>query len=393
MQKISASEYLFSTTLPSVAQYDSLAASALVRGIDKYTAADFVGAIREFRRTIALSPYSENALKSFEYLVNTLTKTGKTSEAAEACRQAIKIFPSADGMNLGLGNLLFSEGRYEEATEQYKVAVSKNPTANQNVYSLGQGYLALGRYTDAETQFKRVIQLSPKDSGGYYALGQTCRKMGRLTEAQANLEQALAIKKDFTDAHFELGMVYAEQKQGDKADAELAILNEQSSELNAELATKIYETTNPRFLTGYTTDLYLAASAGTEVWSLDPALVEAGATNNFTVKFGFSKYMDAMSVGTMANWSIGRSTENRTGGLYNWGIINDTDVKVSSEPVCVSYDPESLTAKVTFSITQNAAGNGTIDLSHLVFKFKGIDGYGNGMDPTADEYCAISEIV
>ena len=29
--------------------------------------------------------------------------------------------------------------------------------------------------------------------------------------------------------------------------------------------------------------------------------------------------MDTASVGNMANWSIGRSTETRTGGLYNWG--------------------------------------------------------------------------
>jgi tetratricopeptide (TPR) repeat protein len=393
MGNVTAAEYLFSSTSPSMAQYDGLAAGALGRGIDQYIAGNHDMAIREFRRVIALSPYSENALKSFEYLVNTLTKQGKTSEATEACRQAIKIFPSADGMNLGLGNLFYSEGRYTEATEQYKAAVVKNPTANQNVYSLGQGYLALGRYTDAETQFKRAIQLSPKDSGGYYGLGQTYRKMGKLTEAQEQLERALAIKSDFTDAHFELGMVYAEQQQADKADAELAILNEKSSELNTELATKIYEMTKPRILSAYATNLYLAGSAGTAVSSLHASLAAPDATKNYSVKFAFSKYMDALSVGTMANWTINRSTETRTGGLYNWGIITEKDVRVSSEAVRVAYDPESLTAEVTFSITQNATGDGTIDFSHLVFKFKGTDGYGNEMDTAADEYSAISEIV
>ena len=127
MERINAADYLFSITLPTVAQFDSLAAGALGRGIDKYTAKDYNGAIREFRRCVALSPYSDNALESFEYLVNTLNKSGKTSEAIEACRQAIKIFPSADGMNLGLGNLLFGEKRFTEAVEQYKAAVSKEP--------------------------------------------------------------------------------------------------------------------------------------------------------------------------------------------------------------------------------------------------------------------------
>jgi tetratricopeptide (TPR) repeat protein len=394
MVTVTAIEYLFSSTLPGAAQYDSLAASALGRGIDKYTADDYSGAIREFRRTIALSPYSDNALKSFEYLVNTLNKSDKTSEAIEACRQAIKIFPSADGMNLGLGNLLFGERRYTEAVEQYKMAVNKNPTASQNVYSLGQGYLAQDRYTDAEAQFKRVIQLTPKESGGYYALGQTYRKMGRLTEAQEQLERALAIKSDFTDAHFELGMVYAEQQQADKANSELAILKEEESTENyTELSAKIYETIKPRISSVHATELYLGFSAGTKVSSLDASLATPGATKNFTVNFIFSKPMDAASVGKMSNWSIGRSTETRTGGLYNWGIASGTDAKITSTPVCVFYDPSTRTAKVTFSITQNATGNGTIDLSHMVFKFRGTDAYGNVMNTAADEYSGISQIV
>jgi tetratricopeptide (TPR) repeat protein len=394
MGSIVAADGLFSSTLPSVAQFDSLSAGALGRGIDKYVAEYYGAAIREFRCSIALSPYSDNALKAFEYLVNTLSKSGKTSEAIEACRQAIKVFPSADGMNLGLGNLFYGEGRYTEAVEQYKAAVRKNPTANQNVYSLGQGYLVQNRYTDAEAQFKRAIQLSPKDSGGYYALGQTYRKMGRLAEAQEQLERALVIKKDFADAHFELGMVYAEQQQIYKANSELAILREeQSTENYTELVAKVYETSKPRILVAHAIDLYLASSAGTKASSLDSSLATPGATKNFTVSFVFSKQMDAASVGHMANWSISRSTEARTGGPYNWGNITETDVKVTSAPVSVIYDPGSLTAKVTFSITQNAAGDGTIDLSHLVFRFKGTDGYGNMMDAAADEYSGVSEIV
>jgi len=189
-------------------------------------------------------------------------------------------------------------------------------------------------------------------------------------------------------------MVYAELQQPDKANSELAILNEeQSTENYTELAAKVYETSKPRILTAHATDLYLASSAGTKASSLDSSLATPGATKNFTVSFVFNKQMDAASVGYMANWNISRSTEARTGGPYNWGKITETDVKITSTPVSVIYDPDSTTAKVTFSITQNATGDGTIDLSHLVFKFKGIDGYGNMMDTAADEYNSISEIL
>ena len=321
-------DYLFTSAVPSSTLYDSLSSSALGRGIDKYTDGDYTGAIKEFRRSIALSPYSDNAEQSYEYLVDTLNMNGKTSEAIVACRQAIKTFPSADGMNLALGNLLYSQENYAEATKQYKEAVIKNPSANQNVYSLGQGYLALGRYTDAEAQFKQAIQIAPTDSGGYYALGMTYRKMGRLTEAQEQLEKAVAIKSDFAEAHFELGMVYAEQQQTDKANSELTILKEEESTENyTELSAKIYATIKPRISSVHATELYLGFSAGTKVSSLDSSLAMPGETKNFTVNFIFSKPMDAASVGKMSNWSIGRSTETRTGGLYNWGIASGTDVK------------------------------------------------------------------
>ena len=385
---------IFSSTLPSAAQYDSLSGNALGSGIDNYTAGNYKEAAREFRRTIALSPFSDNALKAFEYLANSFIKDGKTSEAIQTYRQAIKVFPSADGMNLSLGNLLYSEGRYDEAVEQYKAAVTKNPNLSQNVYSLGQGYLSIDRNADAEVQFKRSIQLSPEDSGGYNALGQNYRKMGRFADAQYELNRALSIDKDLAEAHFELGLVYAELQQTDEANAQLDILSGQSSLLYTELLAKIYETSKPKVIAAYSASLNLASPAGTSLSTIDPSLAAPGASKSYTMTFVFSKQMDAASVRSIGNWSISRSTGSRTGGLYNWGMeIPETEVRVSSIPSSVTYDPESLTARVTFSITQNDTGDGTIDLSHLVFKFRGSDEYGNVMDTSADEYNRISRIV
>jgi len=394
MGKIIAADLLFSSTLPSVNQYDSIAAGALGRGIDRYMAKDYTTAIREFRRSIALSPYSENALSAFEYLANALIKSGKTSEAVQTYRQAIKVFPSADGIHLSLGNLLYSQGRYTEAVEQYESAVKKNPTLSQNVYSLGEGYLALERYSDAETQFKRSIQLAPKNAGGYYALGKTYEKMGRLTEAREQLEKALSIDNSLSDAHYELGVVYTILEDINKANAELAILDEQSSLLYTQLESKINEIARPRIIAAYANGLNLAAPPKTLVSTIDSALKTPGASKNFTVSFIFDKEMDTASVTNIANWNISRSTEMRTGGLYNWGLrIPETEIRIPSMPLSVTYDPSSFIAKITFSIKQNEAGNGTIDPSHLVFKFKGTDVYGNVMDTAGDEYNRLSRVV
>ena len=391
---VSLADKLFSYMYPTVTQYDKIAGTALGTGIDSFTAGDYDKAVRDFRRCIAMSPYSDNALKAYGYMADAYAKLGKTSDAIKACRQAIGMFPSDDTLNLKLGNLLYGDKKYSEAVEQYKQAVKKNPNEYDNVYSLGEGYLSQGNYADAVAQFKRAIQLNPKDSGGHYGLGKAYERMGRLSEAQEQLEKAVAIDNDLSDAHYELGVVYTKQERTRKADSELDILSDQSTELYVQLQAEINKTTSPRIRTAYSTYLNLSAPAGTEVSSLDSSLETPGATKNYTVSFIFDKDMDISSVLNVFNWKISRSTGMSTGGLYNWGMaIPDTEISISSIPLNVTYNPDSLTAKITIAITQNATGDGTIELSHLVFRFKGTDEYGNAMDTTADQYNGIAKVV
>jgi hypothetical protein len=44
-------------------------------------------------------------------------------------------------------------------------------------------------------------------------------------------------------------------------------------------------------------------------------------------------------------------------------------------------------------ISQNDAGNATIDPQHIVFKFAGKDAYGKAMDLSADQFSGFSSIV
>jgi Tfp pilus assembly protein PilF len=384
---------LFSTTMTSPLQMDSLSGDALGRGIDAMIAKDYATAVREFRRTISLSPFSDNSLKATEYLANAYSAQGKTGDAIKTLHQGVKMFPTADNLNISLGNMLFSEGRYEEAAVEYTEAVKKNPTNSESYYSLGQAYLTLKQYGSAETNFKKTIQLSPRDSAGYYALGQTYRMTGRYSEAEQQLNKALSIKRDFPYVHYELGALYAEQKQMDKASEELRIVEEKAPEFLLDLQNKIYENSDPRFLAAYSTDITLSQPPGTLLSEIDSSLSTPNAQKSFTVNFVFDKNMDAAVVQNIANWEISRSTSYTTGGVYNWAMaIPSSEISVSSLPTSVYFDSENNTAKLTFTLTQNAAGDGTIDLSHLVFKFKGTDMHGNSMDPLADQYNSISLI-
>jgi len=392
-----AADALFSATTPTSAMVEYIAGQALSRGIDAYSDGDYDRAVREFRLSISLGPYSVNALSAFEYMGDALESGGKTTEAMQTYRQAIAFFPTEDGFNLSLGNLLFADGQYDEALKHYHAAVSKNTADSENFYSLGQAYLTLGRYDEAEAQFKRAIRMSPTESAGYYALGQVYRAEGKSGDAEEQFEKALAIEQDFASAHYELGMLYAEQRQIDKAEEELNILAEKEgsdSDSYLDLQYTISQNSSPKFIAAYIANLDLASGPGTRVSTLNSLLATPGASKNYTMTFVFDKEMDLTSVRNNANWTISRSTSASTGGVYNWGLkAPSTEISLSSMPLNVTYDPESLTARVTFAMTQNADGNGTLDLSHLVFTFKGADVHGNAMDTSGDEYNRISQIV
>jgi tetratricopeptide (TPR) repeat protein len=394
MDAATIADNLFSSMMPGSAQYDSISNTILGRALDLYTSKEYGRSIPEFRRAIAMSPYSSYALDAFGYLADAYDKSGKTSEAIQTYKQAIRVFPTDDSIHLKYGNLLYGQGKYAEAVEQYRTAVNKNSSSYDNVYSLGEGYLAQGNYSNAVDQFNQAIKLAPKNSGGHYGLGKTYHKMGKLTEAVEQFQKAISLKTDLYDAHYELGVVYTEQKQTRKAASELDILKDKSSALYTQLDHEIIKITSPRIRTAYSAALNLTAPPRTKVSDLSSSLSASGASKDYAVNFIFDKDMDVASVMNVLNWNISRSSQTSTGGLYNWGLkIPETEIKVAPIPKNVVYDPASLTAKVTITITQNKAANGTIDLSHLVFSFQGKDAFGNSMDPTADQYNEISEIV
>ncbi|MBM4339138.1 MAG: tetratricopeptide repeat protein [Deltaproteobacteria bacterium] len=383
---------LFSAVSPQHDRYEEMANHALSRGIDFYHQGNYEGAVKEFRRSIGLSPYSPYTANGYRYLVQSLLKLNRTDDALKAYRQAIKLDPINDSYHVQLGNLYFSLGRYEEAKAEYTEAVKIDSTSTLNRYSLGQAYLQTGQYTEAEQAFKTVNAHSPGEAA--FALGQTYHRMGRYDDAVTELKSAVSLKKNLGYAYFELGSVYADQKEFEQAQEQVSILSSIDQMLALELGSYIYQRKHPKILSAYSTDFINTAGPGTRVSDLDPSLSEPNGSAYFTMHFIFSKPMDGSTVESPAYWSITKANGQNRGGVYNWGLpLAATEIYISPLPVSVVYHPNSQTADVIFKISQNGSGDGTLDPSHLVFKFKGLDIYGEAMDSAADEYSGISKIV
>jgi len=285
-------------------------------------------------------------------------------------------------------------GRTQEAEEQYHGAVRLNKSV-QNLFSLGQAQMKNGKLQEAQSQFQEVIRFSGEGGKGYYGLGQVLNKMGRYDDAVAAFEQAINGSKDFDDAYVELGYNYADMGEIDKAKEIHKQLKKRAPGLADTLNGYIYKKSAPKIemvMSG--SNFMYQLQPKTPVAVLDSYLQTAGSSKSFKMVFMFSKGMDAESVKNRYNWKIRRSDFNGPGERYNFGNpLPDTEVAPPTYPERVSYDPKTLQATVHFRISQLPdATNGTIDPSHLVFKFSGKDANGNTMDPAGDEFSQATHI-
>jgi len=385
---------LFSAITQQTAQLSTLSNMALSRGIDSYQNKNYEDAVKEFKRAIGLSPQSENTLKAYDFLATTYLQLDKTEDAIKAYKSALKLAPSDSDTHVKLANLYFSLNRYTEAETEYNTALSLNPNSTSQLYSLGQVYLATGRYNNAETVYNRIISLSPNEYSGYYGLGQVYSKQGKYDEAIREFSYVINLKKDFYYAHADIAYAYADKGEIDKAKEQVKILSGYNRGLAYLVQNYIYEVSSPKFQGVYTFSGFNSSlGPRTLLADMDSDFSTAGASKEFLMNFILNKEMDVASVQNPYNWRISRASAVTSGGIYNWGLsIPSTEIEISPFPRRVIYDPYTLTAQVTFQITQNSSANGTIDPSHIVFRFYGKDIYGKIMDPAADEYSGISKI-
>lgn len=386
-----SADSLFVNASQQQSQLESVANQALSAGIDRYMAKDYEGAVKDFQRATGLAPNSAHSINAVKYKANAHLKLGQTEKAIQTYQTAIDLNRDRDDLRIDLGNLYFVENRYEEAKMQYQEATRINPVAN-NYYSLGQAFLKTKEFTKAEIQFQQVLRLDPEKPNGNFGLGQTYSQEGDFKKAISKFEAAIQIQPDFYDAYAEIGYAYSDLGQIKEAEEILEFLEEKDESIAGLLKGYINKVAPPKMLFAWATSSFsYTGTMNTQVANLDSYLETSGASKSFTMEFQFDKSMDRKSVENIFNWSIGRSMDTRPAMGYNFGqTVDDTEITINPYPVNVYYDAEILTAKVTFMISQNENGDGTIDPGHIEFKFNGTDQYGIAMDSDYDQFTGFS---
>ncbi len=387
------SSRLFVSAAQQSQQMEQLANTALSQGMNLYQDGKYAEAAEAFRRSVTLSPTSDYAQTSADYMASSYLKIGRIDKAAESYKMSMQLDPTSDAPVVKLANLYYAEGRHQEALLQYEKAVRLNPSAN-NYFSLGQTHLALEQYSQAESTFSRAARMEPDSPNGYYGLGQTYNKMERYDDAVLQFKAAIEQDDTFYAAYAELGYNYSDMGLMDEAQELVDFLEENDADLADTLSRYMYKVDPPQIMFASSTSTFPKnLPMRTSLSVLDSYLSNAGASQTFTMEFQFSKKMDRESVEHIYNWSITRANGESMLDKYNFGFsISDTEVSPKAYPDFVYYDSENLTAKLTFSIQQNDNADGTIDPAHIVFKFNGEDIYGNKMNKDYDEYSGFSGV-
>ena len=357
-----------------LAQYSILRAAAYLQDNKNEEA------LKAFKQALAFDSQNTTAQS---YIGKLNLAKGNTFEAIKVFKTMVQSQPSSVEAHMNLGNAYLQDKQYTLSEKEFKAAAKLDPSNPLPDYTLGLQYANTSRLTEAENQFFKVKKISPNDGNVYYALGMLYNKEGKYEDAVKNLEKSLKLKKDFPAANYELGVAYDALGRKEDAQKQLSIL--QSSDARQAQDLKfILEKPQMIFMDqdknrGFNQLL----GPSTPLWMLDPSLLTPGATQKISVAIQFNNEMDMTSVMNLANWQISRANNTEAG--YYIPQNSGREVNIASLPTFVSYDPETRQANITFTVQQNSAGDATIDPSHLVFKFSGLDAAGRQMDTTADE--------
>jgi tetratricopeptide (TPR) repeat protein len=145
-----------------------------------------------------------------------LSKQGNHAEALRVFRTAVLLGPSAQVyFNLGLS--LRQLGRTAEAEEACREAVRREPDFALAHNELGLTLATQSRPAEAEGAYRMAIRVDPRLALAHYNLGRLLHDQGRAAEAERAYREAIRLQPDYAKAHCHLGLLL--ENQGKFADA------------------------------------------------------------------------------------------------------------------------------------------------------------------------------
>jgi TolB-like protein/Tfp pilus assembly protein PilF len=174
---------------------------------------DWVGAEKEFRRAIELSPNYSTAHHWYSLL---LWMTGRTDESLVEITRARELDPLSPVINEVLAGILLTAGRYESAVEQLQHTLELDPILPDAHLALSKAFWKHGHYQEAIIEAQKAASYSgtPRYVAGVaLALGAA----GKKAEANSILKELTQRSKDEYVSPFYFAGIYSVLGQREQA--------------------------------------------------------------------------------------------------------------------------------------------------------------------------------
>jgi protein O-mannosyl-transferase len=161
-------------------------------------------AIQQFKEAIRLRPGYADAHGN---LGVALAKNGQSEEAIREFQEAIRLKPDHANAHYNLGIALEKQGQTDAALHQFQEAVRFGPGYVEARYNLGILLGRRGQTDDAIRQFEEAIRLKPDYAEAYNDLGIVLGRKGEIDQAIRQFQEATRLKPGYAEAHFNYGLV------------------------------------------------------------------------------------------------------------------------------------------------------------------------------------------
>lgn len=151
---------------------------------------DVTTALTWFQKSVE---WDANSAPLRHELAVALSANGRTAEAIEQLRAAVRLAPNEAEYHYKLGLALAETGDLNGATIELEQAVAKNESFADGWYNLGLAYSQSGRLEDAVRSIQRAERVNPNEARYPYARATILARMNRTAEAKEAALQALSI--------------------------------------------------------------------------------------------------------------------------------------------------------------------------------------------------------
>jgi tetratricopeptide (TPR) repeat protein len=169
-----------------------------------------------------------------EELLNRAARAGKANDqsikpnlqqlldrALEALTRAVQLDPAAPRTHLLMAESLSDSGKFTEAVPEYQAAMQLDPNLDAAYLGLASGYWKARQFDQAMPLLKKVLEKTPRDAEANGMLADILQHNGNDTEARRYAEVALAGNPDLIETRVVLARIYLDKQEPKLAVAEL----------------------------------------------------------------------------------------------------------------------------------------------------------------------------